>query len=100
MIMMPFGQVGAQIILMPLLSLSILCGLFLWTRVWYIQRKSLSTVPGPRWAAWTRFWIVKTLASGKSAQKFVEVNQRYGEALSLVHESFAQSTREIGTHRA
>lgn len=47
-------------------------------RILYTQRNTLSTVPGPKLASFTRLWIVKTLASGRSAQIFVDVNKRYG----------------------
>ncbi|KAI1984421.1 hypothetical protein LOZ51_006664 [Ophidiomyces ophidiicola] len=38
----------------------------------------LSAFPGPRWAAFTRLWLCKTIASGDSARRFVEINQKYG----------------------
>lgn len=38
----------------------------------------LSQFQGPPWAAFTRLWLCKTLASGESARRFVEVNQKYG----------------------
>lgn len=39
----------------------------------------LRNIPGPLWAAYTRFWLVKVLASGESAAKFVDVNKTYGK---------------------
>ncbi|KKY13342.1 putative pisatin demethylase [Diplodia seriata] len=38
----------------------------------------LSVFKGPSWAAYTRLWLCKTLASGNSAQIFVDVNKKYG----------------------
>lgn len=38
----------------------------------------LSTIPGPRWASYTRLWLCKTIASGDSAQVFVNVNKKQG----------------------
>lgn len=38
----------------------------------------LRSVPGPRWAAYGRLWMIKTLASGDSATRYVEVNKHYG----------------------
>ncbi|KAF2147000.1 uncharacterized protein K452DRAFT_314252 [Aplosporella prunicola CBS 121167] len=38
----------------------------------------LNDFPGPRWAAYTRLWLCKVLASGNSAQTFVDVNAKYG----------------------
>ncbi|KAL9121435.1 MAG: hypothetical protein Q9187_002005 [Circinaria calcarea] len=46
---------------------------FIFEQLW-----PLSDIPGPRWAAYTRFWLIKTLASGHSAEKFVDINKRYG----------------------
>ena len=39
----------------------------------------LGGVPGPFWAAYSRLWLVRTLASGESANVFVDVNKTYGE---------------------
>lgn len=44
-----------------------------------LQARHLPTVPGPWWAAYTRLWLVKTLASGVSSSRFVEVNSTYGQ---------------------
>ena len=38
----------------------------------------LTHIPGPKWAAFGRFWMVKTLASGDSAAKYVNVNKQFG----------------------
>ena len=91
---MAFAQMEANIIWVPLSILYVVFQLVVWTRGLYTQHKSLSAIPGPRWAAWTRFWIVKTLASGESASKFVEVNKRYGEDLNLMQELWAQGMQE------
>ena len=52
--------------------------LYFWLCSASLQETSLSHIPGPKWAAWTRLWIVKTLASGDSAGRFVKVNRRHG----------------------
>ena len=44
----------------------------------YYQRASLSVIAGPTWAPITRLWIVKTLASWRSHEIVVGVNERYG----------------------
>ncbi|KAI9701772.1 MAG: hypothetical protein M1836_001115 [Candelina mexicana] len=38
----------------------------------------LSQYRGPWWAAYTRIWLCKTLASGNSANIFVGINKKYG----------------------
>lgn len=38
---------------------------------------------GPWWAAYTRVWLSRTLASTKSAQTFVDINQRYGSTARI-----------------
>lgn len=72
---------GVMILYVPLFILSLACKFFFWFKVLYLRRATLSSVPGPKWAAWTRFWIVKTLASGQSAEIFVGVNKRYGKSV-------------------
>ncbi|KAA8567833.1 hypothetical protein EYC84_008288 [Monilinia fructicola] len=46
-------------------------------KILYRQPSPLSLIPDPRLAAWSRFWVVKTLASEESAETFVKVNVRY-----------------------
>ncbi|EJP64697.1 Cytochrome P450 CYP570H1 [Beauveria bassiana ARSEF 2860] len=41
-------------------------------------RCHLRDFPGPFWAAYTRLWLCKTLASGNSAQIFVNINHTHG----------------------
>lgn len=43
-----------------------------------IRHVHLSEYPGPWWAAYTRLWLCKTIASGDSAKIFVDVNQKFG----------------------
>ncbi|KAL8781671.1 MAG: hypothetical protein Q9213_005888 [Squamulea squamosa] len=38
----------------------------------------LGHIRGPKSAAYTRFWMMKVLASGDSAAKYVQVNKKYG----------------------
>lgn len=42
------------------------------------QKSSLSEVPGPWLAKWTRLWIAKTLSSGLSHEVWTEMNTKYG----------------------
>ncbi|KAF2634891.1 cytochrome P450 oxidoreductase [Massarina eburnea CBS 473.64] len=56
----------------------ILCILAFITWTIYIRYFHLSRIPGPFWAAYTRLWLSKTLASGESAKVFVDINKRYG----------------------
>ncbi|KAI9676946.1 MAG: hypothetical protein M1817_006785 [Caeruleum heppii] len=65
-----FGQVCVAIVLLSLI-ISVV------NAVW-IRYRHLSQYPGPSWAAYTRLWISKTIASGDSAQRFVDINKRYG----------------------
>ena len=39
----------------------------------------LKHIPGPWWAACSRAWLVRALASGDAAEKFDEINRKYGE---------------------
>ena len=38
----------------------------------------LSEVPGPKLAAWTRFWWIKTLYDRRIAEKMVRPDKEYG----------------------
>lgn len=67
----------------PLLYIFCLASkLVFWGGFVYSQKSLPSKIPGPAWAAYTRIWLIKTLASGKSAQKFIDVNKEYGKQLS------------------
>ncbi|KAH6672247.1 putative benzoate 4-monooxygenase cytochrome P450 [Halenospora varia] len=44
----------------------------------YTRHFQLSHIPGPSWAAYTRLYLSKVLASGKSCETFVNINQKYG----------------------
>lgn len=39
----------------------------------------LRGIPGPRWAPFTRLWLLKSLASEDSANTYVQVNRKYGK---------------------
>ena len=71
-------NIAMFLLYIPFFVLAVFCKLLFWFHVTYRQRASLSTLPGPKWAAITRLWLVKTLASGKSCDIFVDVNRRYG----------------------
>lgn len=72
----------------PLLALILIYKVVLWFDVLHLRRATLSSIPGPKWAAWTRFWMVKTLASGDSAEIFVQVNERYGKIPSTINSPY------------
>ncbi|RYP77944.1 hypothetical protein DL771_000803 [Monosporascus sp. 5C6A] len=43
-----------------------------------MRLQSISRVPGPRLARWSRLWIARALASGRSHEIWTEVNTKYG----------------------
>jgi hypothetical protein len=49
-----------------------------WTGATRPKWASLSHVPGPWVAKWTRFWIAKALWTGRSHQVWIETNAKYG----------------------
>ena len=71
-------SLGANILIVPMLTVAISCKLWFWITFLYLYRPTLSNIPGPKWASWTRLWLVKVLASGDSAQKFLDINRQYG----------------------
>ena len=38
----------------------------------------LCHIPGPALAAWSRLWLARVVSSGDSANKYVQINRRYG----------------------
>ena len=52
---------------------------FFWGGFLISQGRPLSKIPGPKWASYTRFWLVKTLASGQSIERFIDVNKQNGK---------------------
>lgn len=65
-------------VLALLFPLCLLAQLTFWVPFLYRYRQTLSNVPGPRLARWSRLWIAKTLATGRSHEIWVEVNAKYG----------------------
>ena len=65
-------------IYIPFIVLAVVVKLIFWAQVLYRQRATLALIPGPKWAAYTRFWLARTLASGKAADIFVDINKQYG----------------------
>lgn len=50
----------------------------IWTRVTQDNKSSLSEVPGPRLARWTRLWMARALMTGRSHEVWTETNAKYG----------------------
>ena len=70
---------GIPTLVFPLLFFLCLSSkLCFWGGFMISQLRPLSKIPGPKWAAYTRLWLSKTLASGKSVETFVDVNKQYG----------------------
>lgn len=72
------GHLGTLFLYVPLLVLVLVLKLSFWCSFLYFQRATLSSIPGPKWASWSRLWLLMTLASGRSALIFSEMNKRYG----------------------
>ncbi|KAI1815751.1 cytochrome P450 oxidoreductase [Poronia punctata] len=72
---MPFWYV---ILSSFVLCLCLIARVDLWALVIWRQRRSIPTVPGPRLARWSRLWIAKALASGRSHEIWVSVNAEHG----------------------
>ena len=62
--------------------LSLICILIAVSTHLVASVRRLRHIPGPWWAAWSRLWLVRALASGDAAGKYEEVNQKYGMFLS------------------
>ena len=62
---------------MPFFIFSVTCKIIFFLKFCYLRRQTLSSVPGPKWASWIRFWIIRILASGNCAELFVDINKHY-----------------------
>lgn len=72
----------AEMIFLPcLLLVSVIVKGAFWSGFIFSQLFPLRKFPGPRWAAYSRLWLSRVLASGRSAEQFVEINKEYGETV-------------------
>ncbi|KAF2970325.1 hypothetical protein GQX73_g3174 [Xylaria multiplex] len=55
----------------------------IWARLVWRHQRRLSLVPGPPLARWSRLWIAKALASGRSHEIWTEVNAKYGSVARI-----------------
>ncbi|CAK7271325.1 hypothetical protein SEPCBS119000_004542 [Sporothrix epigloea] len=44
-----------------------------------VNYRKLAHIPGPKWAAWTDFWLVRHCLSGQLVHKMRDVNSQYGK---------------------
>lgn len=49
---------------------------------WFFQWQRLSHIPGPTFAALSKFWLIRVGLKGRSAHAFKELQDRYGEVKS------------------
>lgn len=74
-----FRDIGRHSVIYYMILLSfIILQLGFWVRLAWRLSPSISRVPGPSLGRWSRFWIAKALASGRSHEIWVEVNAEYG----------------------
>jgi hypothetical protein len=66
-----------------LFPLCLLAQLTFWIPFLYRNRQTLSNVPGPRLARWSRLWIAKALSTGRSHEIWAEVNAKYGSVARI-----------------
>ncbi len=91
--LIPYGFILLTVVVIKLLF---------WVGFMASRLRPLSKIPGPWWARYTRFWLVKTLASGRSQHVFIDVNKEYGS----VHLILSRETtnlmlaRTIGSYRS
>lgn len=52
--------------------------LFAWAARIFYQWHRLSHVPGPFWAAFSKYWMVKESLKGRQPTAFKEVTDKYG----------------------
>lgn len=57
--------------------------LYVFCRLLATRYLHLRTIPGPKWAPFTRLWMLRTLASENSSRIYVGVNNQYGLYFSL-----------------
>jgi len=91
--LIPYGFILLTVVVIKLLF---------WVGFIASRLRPLSKIPGPWWARYTRFWLVKTLASGRSQHIFIDVNKEYGSVhLVLSREATnLMLARTIGSYRS
>ncbi|KAK8108381.1 hypothetical protein PG984_014182 [Apiospora sp. TS-2023a] len=62
------------------------------------QRPSLSGVPGPSLARWSRLWIAWALGTGRSHEIWVDVNRKYGPVARIGPNHVITDNPEITRH--
>ena len=65
----------------PLIVLSVTCKLLFFAGFGYHYRQTLATVPGPRWASYSRFWLLKAITSRDPVGSLIKVNKKYGKVI-------------------
>lgn len=90
-------SVGRHVVLSHLIFLGcIIVQLGFWARLAWRLRPSISRVPGPSVGRWSRLWIAKALASGRSHEIWVEANAEYG--ISIVQLQGRTNTNRCSCH--
>lgn len=82
--------------LLPPLSTWLLLAVFTVTYyvavTFYVRFRYLRFIPGPKWAGYSRLWLLRTLASGDSAWRFLEVNKKYGRSTRAFSVHYTENT--------
>lgn len=72
------GLISHYMVFSCLFALCVLFKAHIWIRAIKLQDSSLSEVPGPRLAKWTRLWMAKAISTGHSHEVWTETNAKYG----------------------
>ncbi|KAK2593010.1 hypothetical protein QQS21_009300 [Conoideocrella luteorostrata] len=74
-----------QQVAMPccLLFVTFIVQLVFWIRIARKLKPGISQVPGPRLARWSRLWIARALATGRSHEIWTEVNEKFGSVARI-----------------
>lgn len=69
------GRLSGAAIVTGIVGFATLLYLVGWARTWY----RLSHVPGPFWAAFSKYWMVRQSLKGQQPYAIQRANEKYGE---------------------
>ncbi|KAF2444589.1 putative P450 monooxygenase [Karstenula rhodostoma CBS 690.94] len=82
----PVSTFLAALALLPVTAIFLACisvKLWFFTTLLIKWKFPLTRVPGPTFARWSRFWLVKALFAGRFADELVDLHKKYGPIVRI-----------------
>ncbi|MCJ1398854.1 hypothetical protein MMC11_002055 [Xylographa trunciseda] len=68
---------------LPIVLVAVLAVFYVIWLVITTQLSPLNAIPGPRWAKYTRYWLLRTLTTGYAQDTLLELNRKYGPLVRI-----------------